>query len=144
MAQKQDSKKKRLASFFLIMIGFGLVAWLFLKPEEEFHYYKLNECDDSYLTAIIYWKLGERGVVLVKGKRSEMPKDNFLIFNDLSGFDASFDAWTTCEKGTIIVNTVSHYFYNQKGSKEIRPRVLPSDIYKQLINEGNGKEVYLY
>jgi len=40
---------------------FGFAMWLFLKPEYEYHYYKLNDCNDSYLTAIIYWKHGERG-----------------------------------------------------------------------------------
>ncbi|PIQ20120.1 MAG: hypothetical protein COW65_16870 [Cytophagales bacterium CG18_big_fil_WC_8_21_14_2_50_42_9] len=61
MEQKLSFKKRLLILVTLSAMTFGFAMWLFLKPEYEYHYYKLNDCNDSYLTAIIYWKHGERG-----------------------------------------------------------------------------------
>ncbi|GAB3828630.1 hypothetical protein GCM10028895_42400 [Pontibacter rugosus] len=120
------------------------MIWLILKPEYEYHYYKLNDCGNSYLTAIIYWEPGERGVILAKGKHESLPTNDFLIYRDLSGFDAYFSAIATCESGTVVVNSGEHFFYKQEGSKDIKPRVLYSDDYTKLMEEGKGIEVKLY
>jgi len=36
------------------------------------------------------------------------------------------------------------FFYKQQGSKDIKPRVVYSDTYKKLREEGNGIEINLY
>lgn len=104
----------------------------------------MNDCENSYLTAIIYWELGERGVIVAKGKHNNLPTNDFLIFRDLSGFDAYFRAVATCENGTVIVNSIEHFFYVQAGSTNIKPRVVYSDTYKKLKEENQGIEIEVY
>ncbi|MBF9254651.1 hypothetical protein I2I11_15205 [Pontibacter sp. 172403-2] len=144
MKTKTSLKKRLLISLPLLLIGSGFVIWLILKPEYDYHYYKLNDCENSYLTAIIYWEPGERGVILAKGKHESLPTNDFLIYRGLSGFDAYFRAVATCENGTVIVNSIEHFFYKQKGSENIKPRVTYSDTYKKLREEGNGIEIEFY
>lgn len=144
MEQKKSIKKRLLISLPLLLISSGFVIWLIIKPEYEFHYFKLDDCENSYLTAVVYSKIGERGVILAKGKHEEVPTDNFIIFDDLSGFDAYFRAVATCENNTVVVNSIEHFFYKQQGSKDIKPRVVDSDTYSKLSSESSGNEIYLY
>lgn len=109
----------------IVYTALGLLMfsiWYFmLRPTYEFTYYKLADCPNLYLTKIVYWRLGERGVAFTVGRYSDrsLPKSEAFIDRNLSGFDAMYNVVVTCDDNKITINYNSGYYKPQGTTKII-------------------------
>ncbi len=121
-----------------------IAAYFLLKPEYDFFYYELESCEDTSLTAIVYWELGERGIIFAEGVHQKKPDHNYMKTNQMSGFDAMFDCIVTCTNGVVTLNYYEGYFVPEFTSESIRLRRVDNDTYDSLMNSLDGERIRLY
>ena len=122
----------------------SVVIYFVIRPKYEFNHYELKGCQNTSLTAVVYWKLGERGIIFTKGNYQEKPEKNYVKNNQMSGFDAFFDCIATCRDGIITLNYYEGYFVPDFTADNIRLRRVNDDIYDSLMEKSGGTHIRLY
>lgn len=135
---------KKIIVFSLTLVVISLASWYIIRPSYDFHYYRISGCQDDYLTVIIYSKIGERGIIIAKGKHDQVPESDYVINRQLSGFDAYFNFVATCDDRAIIVNFIDGYFDPMHTSSDVITRRVDSNVFDHLRNSNRGKYIELY
>lgn len=131
----------------LVLVWTLLTGYFIFKPSYKIKYYKLGFYPYTYLTEMIYWRLGDRELIYIYGKheRKAYPDKDYITRHDFAGFDEASSIIAVCDSNRrIAINFYDGLFDTPVQSKSIKARKVDIEEWVRLDTNQIGLRLEAY